>query len=243
MDREENAGAARFRFPDHGLESLAVGLARMSRELLAQQSVQDTLDRIVAHAVELVDGCHEAGVLLLHGRSRVETAAASSDLVHQVDRAQGELAEGPCFDAAFQKQQTYRIADMNTTVSQWPRFAPRARQLGIGSMMGFLLYTDEGDLGALDLYSTEPNTFTEQSELVGWLLASHAAVAFSSARSSAQLRSAVETRQTIGEALGIIRERHQLDDQAAFDLLKKISQDRNIKIRELAHAITTGHEL
>lgn len=243
MDRDEHAGPSPFRSGEHDLEILAVGLARMSRDLIAQQSVQDTLDRIVAHAVELVDGCHEAGVLLLHGRSRVETAAASGDLVRQADQAQGELAEGPCFDAAFQKQQTYRIADMHTTVSPWPRFAPRARQLGIGSMMGFLLYTDQGDLGALDLYSTEPNTFTEHSELVGWLLASHAAVAFSSARSSAQLQSAVATRQTIGEAVGIIRERHQLDDQAAFDLLKKISQDRNIKIRELAHAITTGHEL
>lgn len=243
MDRDEHAGPSPFRSGEHDLESLAVGLARMSRDLIAQQSVQDTLDRIVAHAVELVDGCHEAGVLLLHGRSRVETAAASGDLVRQADQAQGELAEGPCFDAAFQKQQTYRIADMHTTLSPWPRFAPRARQLGIGSMMGFLLYTDQGDLGALDLYSTEPNTFTEHSELVGWLLASHAAVAFSSARSSAQLQSAVATRQTIGEAVGIIRERHQLDDQAAFDLLKKISQDRNIKIRELAHAITTGHEL
>lgn len=110
-------------------------------------------------------------------------------------------------------------------------------------MMGFLLYTDEGDLGALNLYSTEPNTFTEHSELVGWLLASHAAVAFSSARSSAQLQSAVATRQTIGEALGIVAERHQLNHDAAFDLLTRISQDRNIKIRELARAIITGHEL
>lgn len=127
MDSDEHAPAGPPRSAESGLERLAVGLARMSRDLLAQQTVQDTLDRIVAHAVELVDGCHEAGVLLLHGHSRVETAAASSDLVHHADQAQGELAEGPCFDAAFQKQHSYRIADMDTTVCSWPRFAPRAR--------------------------------------------------------------------------------------------------------------------
>jgi transcriptional regulator with GAF, ATPase, and Fis domain len=240
---EHTADPASFVFDEPDMEGLAVGLAQMSRDLLTQRSVQDTLDRIVAHARDLVEGCHHAGILLLHGRKRVETAAVSDELVRHSDQLQAELGEGPCFDAAFEKQQIYRIADMQAPDSRWPRFAPRALQLGIGSMMGFLLYTDAGDLGALDLYSTEPNTFTPQSELAGWLLASHAAVALSSARHSAQQQSAIETRQTIGEALGILRERHELDNDAAFDLLKKISQDRNVKLRDLAEAITTGHEL
>lgn len=224
------------------LEELAVGLAQMARDLITQDSVQATLDRIVAHAVDLVDGCQDAGVLLLRGRTRVETAAASSDLVHRSDQLQAELGEGPCFDAAFQKGQSYRIADMESTVEGWPHFAPRARELGIGSMMGFLLYTDDGDLGALDLYSPEPNTFTQHSELVGWLLASHAAVAFSGARTNAQMQAAIETRQLIGEALGIVMERYKRTEDQAFDLLKKISQQHNIKISVLAEQITTTGE-
>ena len=39
-----------------GWPELAVRLAEMARDLLAQPSVQDTLDRIVHHTVELVDG-------------------------------------------------------------------------------------------------------------------------------------------------------------------------------------------
>ena len=62
------------------LEGAAVGLANMARDLLAQESVQATLDRIVAHAVELVDGCDHAGILLLHNQRDVETAAATSDV-------------------------------------------------------------------------------------------------------------------------------------------------------------------
>lgn len=225
------------------LEGAAVGLAHMARDLLSQDSVQATLDRIVAHAVDLVEGCEHAGVLLLHRGSNVETAAATSELVHRSDQAQGELGEGPCFDAAFQKNQTYRIRDMEDQVPGWPQYAPVARDLGIGSMMGFLLYTEDDDLGALDLYSSEPNMFTYNSELAGWLLASHAAVAFSAARNSVQLESAVHTRQDIGEALGIIRERFGLDNDAAFALLKKVSQDHNLKIRDLARNVTTQGEL
>lgn len=231
MSERGTAGDSSSAADQSELEELAVGLAQMARDLIAQDSVQATLDRILAHAVDLVEGCEHAGVLLLHGRSQVETAAASSDLVRRSDEIQGELGEGPCFDAAFQKQQVYRIADVETTVEQWPQYAPRARELGIGSMMGFLLFTDEGDLGALDLYSHEPNTFTQHSELVGWLLASHAAVAFSGARTTAQMRSAIDTRQ-----------RYKLTDDRAFELIKKVSQDRNIKLRDLAEQISTTGE-
>jgi hypothetical protein len=70
-----------------------------------------------------------------------------------------------------------RIADLTGAHQRWPAYAPRAHKLGVGSMMGFLLFTDEQDLGALNLYSRKPGAFTEASELAGWLLASHAAIA------------------------------------------------------------------
>lgn len=65
-------------------------------------------------------------------------------------------------------------------------------------MTGFLLFTDDEDLGALNLYSHHPSAFTETSELAGWLLASHAAVAFSGARTHAQMEQGIATRHTIG---------------------------------------------
>lgn len=224
------------------LEEFATGLAWMARDLLAQESVQKTLDGVVRHAVSLVDGCEAAGVLTLNN-GKVETLATSSDLVRASDRLQGELGEGPCFDAAWKLQEVYRIADMTERVERWPRYAPYARELGVGSMMGFLLYTEDDTLGALDLYSSAPNAFTERSEHVGWLLASHAAVAFSSARTHAQLHSAMETRHSIGEAIGIVMERYKLDEDQAFSVLKKSSQDQNIKLREIVRTVTETGEI
>lgn len=43
-----------------------------------------------------------------------------------------------------------RIADLREPESRWPHCAPRVRELGFGSMMGFLLFTEENNLGALD---------------------------------------------------------------------------------------------
>jgi transcriptional regulator with GAF, ATPase, and Fis domain len=177
------------------------------------------------------------------GSGRSPPPAASSDLVRASDRIQGELCEGPCYDATRQPHEVYRIADMTTTVERWPQYAPRARQLGIGSMMGFLLYTEDDNLGALDIYSSRPNAFTEASEHTGWLLASHAAVALASARAHAQLRTALETRHDIGEAMGIIMERYKLNEETAFAVLTKSSQDHNIKLREVAKRVTETGEI
>ncbi|SFB48616.1 GAF domain-containing protein [Amycolatopsis marina] len=224
-------------------KELATSLAHMARDLQRRTTVQETLDRIAEFAVEVVDGCEAAGILVLRG-GRVLTMARTDNVVQASDRIQGELREGPCFDAAYYKRESFRIGDMSTSVRRWPRYAPKARELGVGSMMGFLLFVEgDNELGALDLYSSRPGAFTEHSEHVGWLLASHSGVALSTARHEAQLREAIATRQDIGEALGILMERHMYTEQDAFTLLTKVSQDLNIKLRDIAHTIVTTGEI
>lgn len=222
---------------------LATALAEMARDLARRSSVADTLDRIAAHAVRLIDGCEAAGVMVLR-RGVVETLAATDNVVHLSDRWQGELGEGPCFDATRNVHEAYRIADMTTTTRRWPRYAPKAREIGIGSMMGFLLFTDEQrNLGALDLYASKPGAFDQEHEHVGWLLAAHAAVALTGAQESANLNDALETRRQIGEAVGILMARQGLSEQDAFAVLVKASQNRNVKVRTLAETVIYTGEL
>ncbi|WP_030894868.1 MULTISPECIES: GAF and ANTAR domain-containing protein [unclassified Streptomyces] len=218
-------------------------LASTARYLAAQDSVDATLERITHSATELVAGCDAAGILLLHGK-KVETIAPTHPLVTESDRLQEHLTEGPCFDAARSDtgERVFRISDFTHEVPRWPQYASRAKELGVGSMMGFLLYTDDEELGALNLYSGSPGAFTEDSETAGWLLASHAAIAFSSARSHAQLQQALQTRHQIGEAMGILMGSHDLTEKQAFDVLRRFSQDNNIKLREVARRVCEhGH--
>ncbi|POX56332.1 antitermination regulator [Streptomyces sp. Ru71] len=213
-------------------------MATMARDLLAQDSVEATLQRITSSATELVEGCDAAGVLILRGTS-VQSLAPTDPIVTESDRLQERLQQGPCFDAAHQHHgdRVFRIADFTAEQHRWPDFVPQARRLHLGSMMGFLLYTDDEDLGALNLYSHRPGAFNDVSETAGWLLASHAAVAFSSARTHAQMEQAVATRHTIGEAMGILMGGHHLTEQQAFDVLRRYSQENNVKLREVARQV------
>ncbi|ULR48858.1 GAF and ANTAR domain-containing protein [Streptomyces deccanensis] len=219
-------------------DRFAQQMAAMARDLLAQPSVDATLRRISTSAIELVEGCDAAGILVLRGTT-VETLAPTDQLVVESDRLQERLREGPCFDAARDSEgdRVFRISDFSAEQPRWPVYAPEARRLGVGSMMGFLLFTEDEDLGALNLYSRKPGAFTEVSELAGWLLASHAAVAFSSARTHAQLEQAVATRHVIGEAMGILMGSHHLTEDQAFDVLRRFSQEHNIKLREVARRV------
>ncbi|MGY4967264.1 GAF and ANTAR domain-containing protein [Streptomyces sp. 900105245] len=219
-------------------QAFAEAMASMARDLLAQDSVTATLEKVTAYAAELVEGCDAAGILILHGR-QVETIAPTDQVVIDSDQLQERLQEGPCFDAARTHlgERVFRIADFTDHTQRWPAYVPPARELGLGSMMGFLLYTDEEDLGALNLYSHRPGAFTEASETAGWLLASHAAVAFSAARTHAQMEQAIATRHTIGEAMGILMGAHHLTEEQAFDVLRRYSQENNIKLRGVARRV------
>lgn len=213
-------------------------MASMARDLLAQESVDATLQRITASATELVDGCDAAGILVLHD-TKVETLAATHSSVVESDLLQQRLGEGPCFDAAHSArgERVFRIADLTAEEQRWPAFAPQAHALGVGSMMGFLLFTEDEELGALNFYSSEPGAFTEISELSGLLLASHAAVAFSAARTHAQMERAVATRHVIGEAMGILMGSRGLSEDQAFGVMRRYSQEKNVKLREVARRI------
>lgn len=221
-------------------DTLAASLAHVSRDLLAQPSPQEILNRLVEHVIELVDGCDDCGILLMRS-GLIESAALTGERVRKSDRAQADLGEGPCFDAA-RDATTYRADDM-AKEDRWPRYARRARELGIGSMMGFHLFRDEHTLGALNLYANSANAFTERSRQVGWVFASHAAVALSTARMGEQLQTIIETRQDIGEALGILMEYHRLLHEDAAGLLKRSAQEHTITVREAARTVTRTGEL
>ncbi|MYT72456.1 MULTISPECIES: GAF and ANTAR domain-containing protein [unclassified Streptomyces] len=215
----------------------AVDMAGMARSFLARDAVDETLDKIIDAAAKRVDGCDAAGVLVVR-KKQVTTVASTSQIVDDSDRLQERLGEGPCLDASTLQHPVFRIENLATETVRWRSFAPRAHALGVGSMMGFLLYTDDHDnLGALNLYSHRPGAFDADAETAGWLLAAHAAVALSGAHEHAAMRRAVDSRHTIGEAMGILMERHHLTEDAAFDTLRRYSQEKNIKLRDVAQQL------
>jgi hypothetical protein len=146
--------------------------------------------------------------------------ASADSLAAESDRLQERLGEGSCSDIAIAREEdgvhVFRIEDLTELHRRWPRYAPAARELGVGSMMTFLLFADAEEFGALNMYARRPGAFTEDSETSGLLPASHAAVALSGARTSTQLHSALGTRHVISEAMGIPMGRYHFDEDRAF---------------------------
>lgn len=220
---------------------LARRLAGVARALMSEGSSELTLDRIVRLAVEMVPACTEAGVSLTTSTA-ISTPAATSDLVTDSAAVQYECGEGPSMDA-LREQQVVRIDDLGGEFERWPRYAPRAAALGVNSILAFQLFTDEGALGVLSLYSRRPHAFTEADAEVGWIFASHAAIALAAAQQVADLRTALGTRSEIGEAAGILMERHHLTADDAFTTLARVSHEQDIGLRELARRITGRGDL
>ncbi|HLM22473.1 MAG TPA: GAF and ANTAR domain-containing protein, partial [Propionibacteriaceae bacterium] len=143
-----------------------------------------------------------------------------------------ETQQGPCLDSAY-VHQTVRVADM-ASEERWPQFARRASEAGAASMLSLQLYVEGDNLGALNLYSRTPNAFDDESEQVGLLFASHAAVAYAGVRKEAQLAKAVASRDLIGQAKGILMERYKISPERAFLVLTGISQASNRKLHDIA---------
>jgi transcriptional regulator with GAF, ATPase, and Fis domain len=216
---------------------LAERLGELARRLEDQDDVDGTLQGIAYAAVGTIPGAGYAGLMSIRRRREVTTRAATDDLVREINNAQFRFDEGPCLDAA-RDVSTVRRMDDTSTEQRWPQFTACARELGVGSMMSFRLFVCSDTLGSLSLFSREPHAFDDESEHVGMLFATHAAVAMSNAQTREQLNQALSARDVIGQAKGILMERYKMSADQAFSVLARLSQDTNKRLVDLARTLT-----
>ena len=135
-------------------------------------------------------------------------------------------------DAAW-GQQVVRVDDLRAE-RRWPDFCQQAADLGVGSMLCFQLFVAADRMGALNPYSRTPNAFGEESQDIGLVFASHAAVALAGALHEQHLRTGLGNRDVIGQAKGILMERHELTAPQAFAGLARVSQEQNRRLVDIA---------
>ena len=222
-----------------GWNELAEKLSSLARSMQDEKGLEHTLEAIVLAAAETVPGADEASITAVSRRRAVQTTAATGALPRAVDQAQYETGQGPCLNSLYE-QQTLRLADM-CSEPRWPEFCARASQLGIRSMLAVQLYVEGDNLGALNLHSRQVDAFSDQSEQVALMFAAHAAIAVAGAQAQEQMQTAVDSRDLIGQAKGILIERYKISGHEAFRLLVVASQTTNIKLYDVAeYLVTTG---
>lgn len=223
---------------DEEVVRVAEMFAEVARALASHDDLQPILAKIVNLAVEHLDSCEFAGISLVEGR-KITSPASSNDIPRIVDSIQAEVDEGPCLDA-IREHEVFQTDDLKGE-QRWPRFANRAsEETGILSILSVRLFLEEDTMGALNLYSTRSAAFDETDIALATVFAAHAAVAMSASRREENLERQVESRDLIGRAKGILMARSHLDDDQAFDLLRRASQRLNIKLIKVAEQVVEG---
>ena len=213
-------------------------LAEAARRVAGNPEVRVALQSVVDLAVSSCN-CNGASVTLVRADGGVETSASSDDLVEQADDLQYSFDEGPCLRAAEQGG-AYLIVD-TATDQRWPRWGPAVARLGLHSVLSIHLFTDHRVLGALNLYYQSKDDFSDDEVEVARVVAAHASVALAKLRSERDLWRAIDSRHLIGQAQGILMERFTLSQENAFSVLRRHSQQHNIKLHQVAATlITTG---
>jgi GAF domain-containing protein len=240
MARDQHPG-------DQPSAQLVDTFAEIAASIRSSEDDEDTMRRITETAVAVIEPCVASSLSLVLKDGPV-TRAATSPLAMQGDQRQYDEGEGPCLDAAMHERWLY-TPDVATD-GRWPRSCGRMhRELGVGSMFSCRLSLNAAPLqtlGGINLYALNPDAFSENDRMLAILLSSMAAVVVDASRQQAQLRAAVESRQMIGEAIGILRYQSNLSSDEAFTVLTRASQRLNIKLREVArqivHSTPAGEE-
>ncbi|MFC9838774.1 ANTAR domain-containing protein [Rhodococcus sp. NPDC127530] len=220
---------------DSGDGNIGRTMADLARSLSAPRTLDERLRAVTATVVELMPCEACSGILLVSGGNHFESVATTSDLLPELDHLQQVLGQGPCVAAAVNNL-VVRTDDFRSE-PRWPQFAEAAVGLGLLSSISVQLYTSGGKMGALNLFGFEPNAFGPEEEATVESFAAHAALALMAARTEEQLRSAVVSRDVIGQAKGMLMERFDVDAIRAFEMLSKLSQETNTRLSVLAQKV------
>ncbi|MDG4664852.1 GAF and ANTAR domain-containing protein [Mycobacterium sp. 236(2023)] len=199
-----------------------------------------TLDAILTSATAAISGADHAGVNLVV-RGRFEPQATLGSAPEPLDALQHRTGMGPCVDAS-RSQVSVDIDDMASD-GRWPDFAAAALSSGVQSMLCVPLWVDERRLGSLSLYAESRAAFDNSAKRLAELYATHAAVALLEAQRADQLRRALQSRDVIGQAKGVLMERHRITADAAFAMLDEVSRTTNRKIADVAEILADTGQL
>jgi GAF domain-containing protein len=214
---------------------------------LTHQRLEDALEeicRIASRAVPAADGASLTSI----GPAGPEATSSSSEWSKHLDEMQYDEHEGPCLDAG-RTGVLFRVRD-TADEPRWPSYMPRAVMTGARSIVSIPLTVEAKTIGALNIYSREPDAFSQEAVALAEIIAGHASLAVQVASAlqargelAEQLREAMASRATIEQAKGMLMAADRtLDPEAAFGVLRAASQRENVKVRDIALRLVERRE-
>jgi hypothetical protein len=241
---------------NHQIHDVSAALLELTESLRADQPRDETLARMAARVVTLLPGADAASVTLSDG-GVPHTVAATDESVLALDKAQYSLGDGPCLEAT--RTETVVRIDAGQARAKWPVFAGAAAEAGIETVLSCPLFVCADGVvdhaaarrhqlsGALNVWSREQGAFDPMdTALIALFTTAMSGVILTAARwahaqvQARQLLAALETRDAIATAKGIVMARRDLTADEAFAWLTEVSQRTNRKVRDIAAIIQTN---
>lgn len=214
--------------------------AELARMLDRGPNTGPSLDHVVEAAATSL-GYDMAGVCVVSKPRHLENVSATDETVEKVTALQCETGEGPAL-AVTTDGDCLAVGDLSVE-PRWPVWGPSAVELGVRSLLSVRLHPPGSSPGCLTLYACHARQVDRDDLAVAHIFASHAAVAFATGRREAELWRAIDARHVIGQAQGILMERFDIDSTQAFGVLRRYSNDKNVKLRAIAEWIVEGRAL
>jgi GAF domain-containing protein len=219
----------------------------LARLVLSEQSMDELLQRIAELAKGVVGAAAAVSVSLV-GKDDATTVVSTGEPADALDERQYSENRGPCLHAA-EAGAVASIPDMREE-TRWPEFAAAAVERGILSSLSMPIPLQQYATAALNIYSTDVGAFSDDDVALAASFASYAGVAlanmhlYESTRTLAeQLQTAMESRAVIEQAKGVLMGQRRCSAEEAFDILVKLSQQSNRKLREVAQALVDSARL
>jgi GAF domain-containing protein len=216
-------------------------LSRFAVVLPAHYDLEDSLTELT-ESVTAVLGLSGSGVTMAEeGRLRFVTAVGQAS--RELEQNQEKWQAGPCRDA-FDTGEVVRVTDVREESTRWPEFSETATRLNVAGVAGIPMRLADQIIGALNLYSPEPRSWSDADIAVARVLADVATsyvVNASKLRQqeqlSEQLQEALESRVVIEQAKGITAQQHAVSIEQAYQRMRRHARTNNASLRMVAEAI------
>ncbi|WP_232668470.1 GAF and ANTAR domain-containing protein [Pseudonocardia sp. TRM90224] len=230
---------------------LAQQFVQLTRSLIDATTVGEVFQQVVRAATELFPAADVVSITTRSPDGRFHTPEETDQLAIELDELQYRFEQGPCVEAADPDGPAFVTSEDLRVERRWPRWSAAATELGVAAVFSTSLIpapTPPQLSGAFNLYSFRPGGLDEIDRDEVLLLATHASLALARTDAvtkadlqKAQLEQAIESRDVIGQAKGVIMTRRGVAADEAFDILRRTSQQLNVKLVELAKTLTERH--
>lgn len=224
------------------LDELSGAIGRIRRLLLTEEKVDAAVQRLAMAIKDSVPGTIGAGVSVLDSQGRRTSHGATDRVVEEADALQYELGEGPCL-TAWAAEESILVEDVRTD-DRWPRWSAAVQGLPIRSVVSAALVADKESVGALKVYAVLPSAYTpatvrllEQFAAPAATLLSHIQASELPQHISDDLHAALESRDMVNRACGILMQRHGVGHERALEELMRRARRRRMSLAEASRQV------